>query len=319
MPNSHATTDAILVNEGGRVARCWINPRYRGILERAGWTEPRRLLDMTVGTDLSKPGLTPWRRRARIALTDDAGREVVFFLKQYVAPPALARRAALRTCRDARTLAGAEWSWMQRLAADGVSCAEPAALAERLERGTEQASALLIASAPGLSLEQWFAQPAERDDAHRRSVRRALPGLAALIARFHECGYVHRDLYACHVFIDEGPAPAVNAPREADATPTASPACEGDGIAPVFRLIDLARVFKPSWLRQRWIVKDLAALHYSCPAGRVTRTDRLRWLKLYRRVRRLGPAERRLIRRIESKAGSIARHDRRRAARKPVR
>lgn len=93
------------------------------------------------------------------------------------------------------------------------------------------------------------------------------------------------------------------------------PECGCPGVLPAFRLIDLARVFKPRWLRQRWIVKDLAALHYSCPAGLVTRTDRLRWLKLYRRVRRLGPAERRLIRRIETKVARIARHDRSRASR----
>ncbi|MCC7292328.1 MAG: hypothetical protein IT449_09740 [Phycisphaerales bacterium] len=294
MPTPDEIVDAIQAEDASSAGRLWIHPRFRTLLDQAGWSRPQRLLDPTVGGEMSKPGLTRWRRRARIALADDAGREVVFFLKQYVAPPPPARRAALRLCPDAGTLAGAEWCWMQRLAADGVGCAEPAALAERLAGGVEQASALLIAATPGISLEQWFARRVAGEDAHRRDVRRALPGLAALIARFHDRGYVHRDLYACHVFID------------------------GAAALPAFRLIDLARVFKPRWLRQRWIVKDLAALHYSCPADRVTRTDRLRWLKLYRGVRRLGPVERRLIRRIESKAARIARHDRGRVPRAPA-
>lgn len=294
MPNPDARANAIQTDEAGAAGRLWVNPRYGPVLERAGWNQARRLLDPTVGADMSKPGLTPWRRRARIALTDDAGHEIVFFLKQYVTPPPPARRAALRLCPDAGTLAGAEWCWMQRLAADGVGCAEPAALAERPAGGVERASALLIAATPGISLEQWFARRTEGGDADRRAVRRAIPGLAALIARFHDGGYVHRDLYACHIFIDETAAP------------------------PVFRLIDLARVFKPRWLRQRWIVKDLAALHYSCPASRLTRTDCLRWLKRYRGVRRLGPAERRLIRSIERKTARIARHDRNRASRAPA-
>ena len=105
------------------------------------------------------------------------------------------------------------------------------------------------------------------------------------VRRFHGTGLVHRDLYLCHVFMQAG-----------------------DG-EPMFRLIDLARMFRPQFRVLRWRVKDLAALNYSTPAGVTTAADRLRFLKRYLDVNRLGPDERRLARRIAWKTALIARHD----------
>ena len=105
---------------------------------------------------------------------------------------------------------------------------------------------------------------------------------------FHQTGFVHRDLYLSHIFVDTG-----------------------DG-RPTFRLIDLARVFRPRWFRRRWIVKELASLNFSTPPNSATATDRLRFLRVYLGRDRLEAADRRLIRRVVGKTGRIARHDARR-------
>src|SRR5690606_7842702 len=63
--------------------------------------------------------------------------------------------------------------------------------------------------------------------------------------------------------------------------------------------IDLQRVQRwPSWLRGRWIVKDLAQLAYSCPPHLVGPVERMRFFKAYIGSQRLDRRARRLARRI---------------------
>jgi len=153
------------------------------------------------------------------------------------------------------------------------------AFAERIRGFRELSSAVLTASVPGESLEQQVARNPERVDRSR------LMQLAEFVGRFHELGYVHRDLYLAHLFDD------------------------GDG---AFHLIDLQRVMKPRWRRERWLVKDLSALHYSTPLGTASRVDRVRFIRRHRGVGRLRPVDKRLIRSIEAKARGIARREQRR-------
>jgi hypothetical protein len=111
--------------------------------------------------------------------------------------------------------------------------------------------------------------------------------VAELIRRFHHAGFCHRDLYLAHIFI--------------------SFKKNGD---PIFYLIDLARVFKMGWRKERWIVKDLGALNYSAPGKIISRTDRLRFLKIYLGTRKLSQAQKRLVKKILDKTQRITRHDR---------
>ena len=107
---------------------------------------------------------------------------------------------------------------------------------------------------------------------HRVSLRQAIaadpvpvararaeaPRLAALVARLHECGYHHRDLYLQHVVVREGDGELV----------LLDLGRAGRGIPPRFRR---GRPWRPSWLpwvsgrhvRARWFQKDLAAIHVS--------------------------------------------------------
>ena len=106
-----------------------------------------------------------------------------------------------------------------------------------------------------------------------------LADLAGLVGRLHRSGFVHRDLYLSHIFFD--------------------------GLS--FRLIDLQRAFRPRWRRRRWLIKDLAALHFSTPAEQVGRWERLRFLCWYvREYGDVGSVEG-LARAIDAKARRMGR------------
>src|SRR6185436_18432553 len=95
---------------------------------------------------------------------------------------------------------------------------------------------------------------------------------------FHGQGFVHRDLYLSHGFLD----PVVIETEE-----------QGSPREPAFSLIDLQRVFKPKWYCRRWVIKDLAALNISTPGDIISQSERFRFLCRYvRECRRFGTARR---------------------------
>jgi len=193
----------------------------------------------------------------------------------------------------ARSVAGMEFEWSRRLAADNLPAVEAIAFGAAFRGRREIRSAVLLAEVRGESLEQWCARLRSCVSATDRATAKALLAeSASLTARFHGRGYVHRDLYLAHIFFDE----SSSAP-------------------PRLKLIDLQRVRRPKWRLLRWIVKDLAALDYSAPATHVSRTDRLRWLTRYLREANLDAGRRALAYRIAGKSLAMARHDRRRLAR----
>ena len=77
--------------------------------------------------------------------------------------------------------------------------------------------------------------------------------LAATVARLHELGWYHRDLYLEHFVVVE---------RDGDRE---------------LCLLDVGRARRESRPRRRWFVKDLAALCFSAPPS-VSRAERLRFL-----------------------------------------
>ncbi len=107
--------------------------------------------------------------------------------------------------------------------------------------------------------------------------------LACIIARFHRLGYRHRDLYLAHIFYNP---------------------------AGVFTLIDLHRVFKPGFWAERFRIKDIAQLNYSCPAGVISGADRMRFYKKYALVKKLSKRDKWFICKVMEKCNQMARHDR---------
>ena len=263
-------------------------PEYEQILKANGLTSLEAMFTVSNAEPLTKPGLASWRQRLRLTLTVD-GAPQTFYLKRFRNPPRSARREVARSDADANSVAGLEWAWMRRMAADGIACTSPVAYGEELNAGCEIRSAVLTAEVPGDSLERWFTGWTASD---RPTFRPLIEPLAELVRQLHQRGYVHRDLYFSHVFFDP-----------------ASPPDQG------LSLIDLQRVIRPTVWRRRWIVKDLASLNFSAPSRLITRADRVRWLTRYLGASKLDAAARRLVYRIVRKTLAIARHERRRRIR----
>ena len=197
------------------------------------------------------------------------------------------------TCRADHSAAWWEWQQVRRLRRAGIPTPTPVAFGEKMGGWREKCSFIVLASAPGDSLERWV--PRNLMDG-RTTIgvedRRTLVRQVALLARaLHQAGFCHRDLYLSHVFVDMA-----------------------DPSTPVLTLIDLQRVFQPRWRKRRWRVKDLASLHFSCPRQAVSATDRLRFVLAYLDADRLSPAAKRLVRQVAAKAARIARRSERKAA-----
>lgn len=243
-----------------------------------------RLFADELGERLDKPGLASWRQRRRVELPFE-GKAVTLFVKRFENPPGSARRLVKAAGNGARSVAGVEWSWMHRLRRDGIACARPVSLGEEMAGGREARSVLVSAAVAGQSLERWMGKWHALAPGTAREV---VMGVARLVSRLHRKGYVHRDLYLSHVFYDDA--------NRVD-----------EGLC----LIDLQRIVRPTWRRGRWIVKDLASLHFSAPSECISRTQRLRWLLVYLGIGKLNAAGRRLAYKIVGKAIRIGRRERR--------
>ncbi len=193
------------------------------------------------GTDLLKPGLER-RRRTRLELSDLDGNAHVLYLKRYGVerPGALLRRWWEHGRRVSP--AGVEFDNINAARAAGVPTMEALACGEEFSLLGAKRSFMLATEVPGDALERCFEDFLDRNAESPQAVAAVTGKLGSIVASLHRAGYVHRDLYASHVFMDESP------PR------------------PELYLIDLARMFRPRRRTFRWRVKDLAQLKYSMPA-----------------------------------------------------
>jgi len=276
-----------------RIGRVVVNRRFASLLAENGFTGLRSVFAFEGGQRLDKPGLDGWRRRIRLMLRSATGEQRCCYLKRYEHPPWRAQLERILTKRPDRSTAWWEWRQARELARLFVPTITLMAYGERMRGWIERRSFILTEAVAGESLERWVpsAWPDHRRDTARR--RELIDQLACVVATLHGAGLVHRDLYLSHIFISQN----------------------RDGRF-VLRLIDLQRVFRPRFRRGRWIVKDLAALNYSCPRGLVSRTDRIRWLRRYLGVDKLTAEHKRLVRRVVAKTARIARHEERRARRR---
>ncbi len=256
-------------------SRLTVEPAFADAVAAAGIATLHDLLDFEGGERLDKATLPPWRERLRIEVPGIG----TCYLKRYSSPPVTVQLRRVFSGQLGRSSARIEWDQIRRLQAAGVGCVRGVAFGEDLLGPFERRSALLTAELPGESLERYVLGCSDR------APRVWVEALAEFVSRFHRAGFVHRDLYLAHVFV------------------------EADEHLPVFRLIDLARVMTPRVRRRRWIVKDLAQLNFSTPPSVATKADRLRFLKTYWGVDRLGPSERRLAGQVARKTRRIAKHD----------
>ena len=247
-----------------------------------------RLFADDLGEPLDKPGLASWRQRRRLRLSGEGG--ATFFIKRFDHPPWSAGKLVRASKTGAQSVAGMEWSWIQNLRSDGIACPRLVALGEERAGGREVRSVLMTEAVPGQSLERWMLRWQELEPAKRDEISQ---GVARLVAKLHQKGYVHRDLYLSHIFYDHS--------KHGDES---------------LHLIDLQRVIRPPWRRERWIIKDLASLNYSTPKDCLSRTGRLRWLLVYLGSGKLDAAGRRVVYRVLGKTSRIARREARKFANK---
>ena len=268
----------------------WINPEDRALLAAHGLVDLPAFFAWCQGDRLDKSGLAGWRQRWRLRLTDASGVARVVYMKRFERPPLARQIERWRRGRLWTGTAAIEWQNALQLQAMGVRAARPVGFGQQMAGAWERRSFVLLDAVEGQSLERWVPQhvpppEAERDWAGRHA---AIDRLARFIAFFHDSGFVHRDLYLCHVFVRGGEAGYRGAGDDA------------------LRLIDLQRVFRPRWRKRRWIVKDLAALNFSAPPDRIGRWDRLRFLCRYVRCCDRSRPLRKLMRLVELKTAQIA-------------
>ncbi|WP_220811482.1 lipopolysaccharide core heptose(I) kinase RfaP [Pseudomonas paralcaligenes] len=157
--------------------------------------------------------------------------------------------------------AGQEWAAIQRLTEAGVPTMTAVAYGERGANPAAQHSFIVTEElAPTTDLEQltldWARQPPQP-----RLKRALIAEVARMTGTMHRAGVNHRDCYICHFLLH-----------------TDKPVTADD-----FRLslIDLHRAQVRAATPTRWRDKDLAALYFSVLDIGLTRSDRLRFLRVY--------------------------------------
>jgi heptose I phosphotransferase len=133
-------------------------------------------------------------------------------------------------------------------------------------------------------LAKWLQKPLSKKEIQKK--KHLIEQVAQLTRKMHAMGLNHRDYYLCHIFI-----------RTME---------ENEDFE--LSIIDLHRVDMRKKVRRRWIVKDLAALHFSSLVLPIHATDRIRFLKLYLQKEHLDKRDRFFIRQILKKTERIAKH-----------
>jgi hypothetical protein len=202
------------------------------------------------------------------------------------------RRTVMQTLPDGSRLfckfrhghkadAVAEWQALHALAELGFRVPKPIFYAQR-----GSASVVGMAEVPGRPMTALFAEGTGLEPAQQE-----MPGL---LRQLHAAGWVFRDMYWNHVFLEPGEASHADSGAGREQAQTNR-----------LWLIDVERAFRPRFRRRRWIVKDLAGLLSSTPLGYPS-TGALRFLRAY-----LGGLEgdwKALARDVVAKAASIRRH-----------
>ncbi len=210
----------------------------------------------------------PHRSTVRIEIGSMAA-----YLKRYEAGYLSAPGWLLRLLRwpSADDEAGREWRKILLLRQHGFLTAAPIALGQRRGCCGVVTESLLV------TREIEGGKPA--DDvlkaASMQRRRRLLANIGELARRFHDAGFIHKDLYLKHIFAVE--------------------TCGDDHL----HLIDLQRVLGPRRHRTRWYRKDQAALAFSARAhAQLSATNLLRLYRSYSRVTKLTVGDKNYIRQL---------------------
>ena len=220
-----------------------IAPELTAELKKLGLDTVDGAFAFSDGEDLVKPGLGH-RKRTRFTVTDESGQTHELYIKRYQPEGLLARLKRRLTYGPAMSPAAIEFDNIQAARAAGVPTMQALVASEKWGALGSAVSYIIVTEVPGEKLESIISEFLDDNAATPEAIEAFTLSLADAVSKFHATGYVHRDLYCCHLFADRS------------------------GGEFEFYLIDLARAFRPKWRATRWMVKDLAQLKFSMPRKR---------------------------------------------------
>jgi heptose I phosphotransferase len=183
-----------------------------------------------------------------------------------------------------------EWNSILAVTREGIPTVRPVAFGERIVFGVEIVSFTVTEELYGTRPLDEIVRDRYLNAELYAEKRQMIAALAALARRFHGAGMNHQDFYLNHFFLGR----------------------EGE-----LFLLDLQRLQQRRRVPRRYIIKDLAQLHYSAQCyGGFTASDRLRFLHVYLGWNRLSRQDKDLVLRIVAKTARIACHDVKLAARR---
>jgi hypothetical protein len=259
----------------------WVAEDFRQAFDALGMTSVEGVFAFSQGHELVKPNIAGFRSRTALDTTEPS---TTLFLKRYNQAPMTVQLKNWFQGRKRRSNSMIELEPMVKLAAQGIGVPRPVAHGQRWHGLFETRSFLVTEKIPSAqSLEKELPACFEsKDQPNLKPQRDFMRTLAQFVSRFHGLGYRHRDLYLSHIFRNT----------------------EGD-----LFLIDLARAFQPRLLKERFLIKDLAQLHFSLPGQAFTRTDRLRLYLAYVQQTRLSASDKLFIKKLLTRVTRMTRHD----------
>lgn len=225
----------------------WCGSALREALVREGLDTVDGAFTYRGGLDMTVPNLGH-RERMRLEVCCGDGSRRVLFMKRYGREPLWWRIRRWLTYGPHKSPAGVEIENIRTVHDLALPTIPEALGGEEFDLWGARRSYIVMAAVEGEALEQCAETFLLRHAAHPEVLELFTARLADLVRRFHEGGFVHRDMYSSHVFL-----------------------CVKEGGFEL-SLIDLARVFRPRWRKRRWRVKDVAGLKYSMPP---------RWIDAY--------------------------------------
>ncbi len=260
----------------------FIDPGYKTAFVNLGLTSIDAVFSFNAGENLTKANLASYRRRLQFKINSPP---TTLFLKRYDNPPTLTQLKNWLTNHAKKSCAFFDFEPAEKLASLGINTSKTVAYGEQWAVFFEKRSFIITEKIPNAeSLERklpacFDAPPSAKNLKLRRNF---ITQLAAFVKKFHETNYRHRDLYFSHIFHDS---------------------------TGKFYLIDLARAFKPIVFVERFLIKDIAQLHYSAPRQRFSNTDRLRFYLAITGQNKLTGKDKLFIGKVINKAEQMARHD----------
>ena len=264
----------------------FLNPNYQTAFEKMGLTEIEQYFSFNAAKNLAKKNLASFRSRVQFEVSSPAFPETkILFMKRYDHPPISVQIQNWFTAHSRKSCGEIEFEAAQKLNQAGINTPTIAAYGTQWGKIFEKCSFIVTEKIPDAealerNLPVYFqGQPYTINLKLRRNF---IAKLADFINKFHQTNYRHRDLYLSHIFYSDIGG---------------------------FYLIDLARAFKPIFLKKRFQLKDLAQLYYSAPGRYFTNSDRLRFYIKYTGWKKLTNEDKIFIRSVIKKTGKMAEHD----------